>query len=76
MNQERIGLILSKKDPFSKDFPTRKDTLFIVGQVTGDHHFSFVNDNNGEKPIDLTIESLFGDAPKTTLWMKRKGEFR
>ena len=73
-SQERMGLILSKKDTLLlKKISQRERTpLFIVGQVTGDHHFSFVNDNNGEKPIDLAIESLFGDAPKTTLLDKKK----
>ena len=53
-SQERMGLILSKKDTLLlKKISQRERTpLFIVGQVTGDHHFSFVNDNNGEKPID------------------------
>ena len=73
-SQERMGLILSKKDTLLlKKISQRERTpLFIVGQVTGDHHFSFVNDNNGEKPIDLAIESLFGDAPKTTLLDEKK----
>ena len=73
-SQERMGLILSKKDTFYfKKISQRERTpLFIIGQVTGDHHFSFVNDNNGEKPIDLAIESLFGDAPKTTLLDEKK----
>ncbi|MGA0374144.1 MAG: phosphoribosylformylglycinamidine synthase [Flavobacteriaceae bacterium] len=73
-SQERMGLILSKKDTLLlKKISLRERTpLFIVGQVTGDHHFSFVNYNNGEKPIDLAIESLFGDAPKTTLLDEKK----
>ena len=73
-SQERMGLILSKKDTLLlKKISQRERTpLFIIGQVTGDHHFSFVNDNNGEKPIDLAIESLFGDAPKTTLLDEKK----
>ena len=73
-SQERMGLILSKKDArLLKKISQRERTPFyIVGQVTGDHHFSFVNDNNGEKPIDLAIESLFGDAPKTTLLDEKK----
>ncbi len=73
-SQERMGLILSKKDThLLKKISQRERTPFyIVGQVTGDHHFSFVNDKNGEKPIDLAIESLFGDAPKTSLLDEKK----
>ena len=40
--------------------------------VTGDLNFSFLNRENGEKPIDLSLESLFGSAPKTTLTDQRK----
>ena len=68
-SQERMGLILSEKDThlLKKIAQRERAPFYIVGQVTGDHHFSFINDDNGEKPIDLAIESLFGDAPKTTL---------
>ncbi|MDA9596990.1 phosphoribosylformylglycinamidine synthase, partial [Flavobacteriaceae bacterium] len=68
-SQERMGLILSEQDAdLLKTIAQRERTPFyIVGKVTGDQHFSFVNNKSGEKPIDLAIESLFGDAPKTTL---------
>ena len=68
-SQERMGLILSEQDAdLLKTIAQRERAPFyIVGKVTGDHHFSFVNNKSGEKPIDLAIESLFGDAPKTTL---------
>ena len=68
-SQERMGLVLSKSD--AKLLQTIADRerapFYIVGEVTGDHHFSFVNEEKNEKPIDLALSSLFGDAPKTTL---------
>ena len=68
-SQERMGLILSEKDThlLQKIAQRERAPFYVVGRVTGDHHFSFVNDNNNEKPIDLAIESLFGDPPKMTL---------
>ncbi len=73
-SQERMGLIMSEKDAqLLKTIAQRERAPFyIVGQVTGDQHFSFVNDFNGGKPIDLAIDSLFGDPPKTTLLDEKK----
>ena len=73
-SQERMGLILSEKDARLLETIAQRERapFYIVGQVTGDQHFSFVNDVNGDKPIDLAIDSLFGDAPKTTLLDKKK----
>ncbi len=73
-SQERMGLILSEKDAQLLETIAQRERapFYIVGQVTGDRHFSFVNDINCEKPIDLRIDSLFGDAPKTTLLDEKK----
>ena len=62
-SQERMGLILSEKDArlLKKIAQRERAPYYIVGKVTGDKHFSFVNDVSGEKPIDLSINSLFGD---------------
>lgn len=73
-SQERMGLILSEQDThLLKTIAQRERAPFyIVGKVTGDKHLSFVDDKNGDKPIDLAIESLFGDVPKTTLLDQNK----
>lgn len=72
-SQERMGLILSKSDAkLLRTIAERERAPFyIVGKVTGDHHFSFVNEEKDEKPIALALSSLFGDAPKTTLLDQR-----
>ena len=41
--------------------------LYVVGEITGDHIFTFENSLTGEKPIDMALESLFGDPPRTTM---------
>ena len=68
-SQERMGLILSKKDAQLLETIAQRERapFYVVGEVTGDNHFSFVNEKKGTKAIDLALESLFGDAPKTTL---------
>tara|TARA_A100001011_G_scaffold222311_2_gene230296 strand:+ start:8016 stop:11660 length:3645 start_codon:yes stop_codon:yes gene_type:complete len=68
-SQERMGLILSEKDTHLLETIAKRERapFYIVGRVTGDKNFSFVNEKNGEKPIDLAVESLFINAPKTTL---------
>lgn len=73
-SQERMGLILSQEDTELLKIISERERapFYVVGKVTGDKHFSFVDDENGEKPIDLAIDSLFGDAPKTTLFDQNK----
>ena len=73
-SQERMGLILSPSDTELLKIIAERERapFYIVGMVTGDKNFSFLNRENGEKPIDLALESLFGSAPKTTLTDQRK----
>ena len=56
-SQERMCLILSEKDARLLETIAQRERapFYIVGQVTGDQHFSFVNDVNGDKPIDLSL---------------------
>lgn len=73
-SQERMGLILSEKNARLLETIAQRERapFYVVGKVTGDQHFTFVNEVNGEKPIDLAIDALFGDAPKTTLLDEKK----
>ena len=73
-SQERMGLILSPGDTERLKIIAERERapFYIVGKVTEDQNFSFLNRENDEKPIDLALESLFGSAPKTTLTDKRK----
>ena len=68
-SQERMGLIISQKDiRLLKDICERERTPFyVVGEVTGDERFTFLNEFNNKKPIDLKLESLFGNPPKTKI---------
>ncbi len=52
---------------FKKIAERERAPIYIIGEVTGDHQFTFENSITGEKPIDIPLESLFGDPPKTTM---------
>ena len=41
--------------------------MYVIGEVTGDNQFTFINPVTGEKPIDLELTSLFGNPPKTVM---------
>ncbi|MGD0340554.1 MAG: AIR synthase-related protein, partial [Bacteroidales bacterium] len=68
-SQERIGLVLKPEDTDTlKEIADRERAPFyIIGEITGDHQFTFKNSITGEKPIDIALESLFGDPPRTTM---------
>ena len=40
--------------------------LYVVGETTGDAHFSFVQ-GDGKKPFDLDVAQMFGHSPKTIM---------
>lgn len=68
-SQERMGLVISRKDIDTlKNVAERERApIYIIGEVTGDHQFTFENPVTGEKPIDLQLTSFFGDPPQTVL---------
>ena len=68
-SQERMGLIINPKDQaFLQRIAARERApIYIVGLVTEDHQFIFVDDKNDCKPIDLHLDALFGSSPKTIM---------
>lgn len=67
-SQERMGMVVRKKDiPFIKRISERERApMYVVGETTGDHKFVF-EDSNGIRPIDLQMEDMFGNSPKTVM---------
>ncbi|MGC9341358.1 MAG: phosphoribosylformylglycinamidine synthase, partial [Bacteroidales bacterium] len=41
--------------------------FYIIGEVTGDHRFTFLDEKSGEKPIDMELADMFGNPPTTVL---------
>ena len=68
-SQERMGLVMriSDIDSLKRIAERERAPLYVVGEITGDHIFTFKNSLTGEKPIDMALESLFGDPPRTTM---------
>ncbi len=68
-SQERMGLLLKESDvALMKRIAERERAPFyVVGDVTGDHRFSFSDPKNHTKPIDLELGDMFGSPPKTVL---------
>ena len=68
-SQERMGLIINPKDQaFLQRIAARERApMYIVGFVTEDHQFAFIDDKNNCKPIDLHLDALFGSSPKTIM---------
>ncbi len=68
-SQERMGLIIKKADlPLLQKIADRERApLYVVGEVTGNHRFTFENSKTGEKPIDLELIDMFGSPPRVVL---------
>jgi phosphoribosylformylglycinamidine synthase len=68
-SQERMGLIMKKIDIDSlrKIAERERAPFYIIGEVTGDMRFTLSNTITGEKPIDISLASLFGKPPKTIM---------
>ena len=68
-SQERMGLVMKSEDIASLERIAERERapLYIIGKITGDHQFTFENSITGEKPIDIALESLFGNPPRTVM---------
>jgi len=68
-SQERMGLVIAEKhlDTLQKIAERERSPMYTVGDVTGDHRFTFESKSKGDKPMDLALEDMFGSSPKTIL---------
>lgn len=68
-SQERMGLVLKDKDidTLKKIADRERAPMYVIGEATGDMQFTFIDNKTGEKPIDLQLEDMFGNPPKTIL---------
>ncbi len=67
-SQERMGLLIDEKhiDHVARIAERERAPLYVVGETTGDAHFSFVQ-GDGVKPFDLDVAQMFGHSPKTIM---------
>ena len=68
-SQERMGLVIADKhiDQLHKIAERERSPMYIVGDVTGDQRFTFASKKNGNKPMDLALDDMFGSSPKTVI---------
>lgn len=67
-SQERMGLLIDEKhiDHVRRIAERERAPLYVVGETTGDAHFSF-KQGDGVKPFDLDVAQMFGHSPKTIM---------
>ncbi len=68
-SQERMGLIVSPEEiaRLRRIADRERAPMYEVGEVSGDHHFSFESVKSGTKPMDLDLADMFGSSPKTIM---------
>lgn len=68
-SQERMGLVIAKEDieTLKTVADRERAPMYAVGDVTGDHRFTFESKTTGEKPMDYALEDFFGSSPKTIM---------
>ena len=67
-SQERMGFVINAKDiPYVERIAQRERApLYVVGETTDDNRFVFES-KDGTRPIDLAMEDMFGNSPKTVM---------
>ena len=68
-SQERMGLVIGQKDidTLQRIADRERSPMYQVGEVTGNHRFTFESKTTGEKPMDFALEDLFGSSPKVVM---------
>lgn len=68
-SQERMGLVIADNDieTLKKVADRERAPMYTVGDVTGDHRFTFQSKSTGEKPMDYDLADFFGSSPQTVM---------
>ena len=68
-SQERMGLVIGQKDIdlLQKIADRERSPMYQVGDITGNHRFTFESKRTGAKPMDFAIEDMFGSSPKVIM---------
>jgi phosphoribosylformylglycinamidine synthase len=67
-SQERMGLLMREKDieKVRKIAEREQAPFYVVGETTDDMRFVF-EQADGKRPIDLAMQDMFGNSPKTVM---------
>jgi phosphoribosylformylglycinamidine synthase len=68
-SQERMGLVIDNNnlEHIRRVAERERAPFFVVGETTGDHNLTFINNKNGFRPIDLGLHDMFGKPPRTVM---------
>lgn len=68
-SQERMGLVIGQKDidTLQRIADRERAPMYQVGDVTGDHRFTFESKTTCAKPMDYALEDFFGSSPKVVM---------
>lgn len=68
-SQERMGLVIGEGDlaALKRVADRERAPMYTVGEVTGDHRFTFASKTTGAKPMDYALADFFGSSPKTIM---------
>lgn len=68
-SQERMGFVTSEEniDWITRVAERERSPIYVIGETTGNHKFTFTNRKTGEKPINWELAYMFGKPPKTVL---------
>jgi phosphoribosylformylglycinamidine synthase len=68
-SQERMGFVTGAEniDLITRIAERERSPIYVIGETTGDHKFTFIDRNNGVRPIDWELAYMFGKPPKTVL---------
>ncbi|RXG15559.1 phosphoribosylformylglycinamidine synthase [Leeuwenhoekiella aestuarii] len=68
-SQERMGLVIGANQlkTLKAISDRERSPIYEVGDVTGDHRFTFKSATTGAAPMDLAMDDMFGSSPKTVM---------
>ncbi|SMG11893.1 phosphoribosylformylglycinamidine synthase [Sphingobacterium psychroaquaticum] len=68
-SQERMGLVIAERNIEQLQVVADRERapMYTVGDVTGDHRFTFQSKSSGVKPMDYDLADFFGSSPKTIM---------
>ena len=68
-SQERMGFVTKSEniELISRIAERERSPMYVIGETTGDHKFTFIDRTTGDKPIDWELAYMFGKPPKTIL---------
>ena len=68
-SQERMGFVTGSEniELITRIAERERSPIYIIGETTGNHKFTFTNRKTNEKPINWELAYMFGKPPKTVL---------